>query len=393
MVKTGDEDPSRAWTRMTNIKQRQPELDFLRAMAIFLVLSAHIVKLNPLPSWAAMPSIIHRPVFFLYNTGWMGVDLFFVLSGFLVSGLLFKEYIRYHAIRPLYFYLRRGFKIYPAFYTLMVFTGLYFFFIVGSLPWKNYMAENLFIQNYIPGMWSHTWTLAVEEHFYLVLPLLLFAFKAHSGRRDDPFYHLPLFTIILASAILGGRILILSTDFPQKYNMAYTFTHFRIDSLMFGVLLSYYYHFHKEKLVSWTARYRYALLITAAISFVLVKVPRSNWWMHSFGFTLIYLAFGLILLVFVCAREGGYGFSFEKMEPLPMIGRYSYSIYLWHLPVQVWIVEVLQKHTGVGGMGWLFIHTVIFCGGSIVLGIGFSKLIEYPMLELRDRLFPSRSGA
>lgn len=136
---------------------RQRELDLLRGLAIILVLFRHYNIFTP-----------------LFNIGWMGVDLFFVLSGYLVSGLLFKEYLKYGSIKAMRFLIRRGFKIYPLFYLLMIITIILQILIKKPLTSYQLFSELLFVQNYFGNFYYHTWSLAVEEHFYVLLTILIF---------------------------------------------------------------------------------------------------------------------------------------------------------------------------------------------------------------------------
>src|SRR5437762_8327462 len=98
---------------------RLRQLDFLRGIAVLLVLFRHDALTE-----------------FLYKIGWVGVDLFFVLSGFLVSGLLFSEFIKYGNIKPGLFLIRRGFKIYPLFYTFLLVTVI-FTLTFNQIGWTN----------------------------------------------------------------------------------------------------------------------------------------------------------------------------------------------------------------------------------------------------------------
>ena len=139
---------------------RNVALDFLRALAIALVLGRHIViapeSINPL---------LHNITQYLVTGGWIGVDLFFVLSGFLVSGILFREHQRHGTIDIKRFFIRRGLKIYPAFWFFFVIS----LFIKPTAELSQIFGELLFLQNYLGKMWMHSWSLAVEEHFYILL--------------------------------------------------------------------------------------------------------------------------------------------------------------------------------------------------------------------------------
>jgi peptidoglycan/LPS O-acetylase OafA/YrhL len=135
-------------------QERLLSLDVMRTASILLVLCRHTV--DP-PASATLANLLHCG-------GWIGVDLFFVLSGFLVSGLLFQEHQRRGSLRWGRFLVRRGFKIYPAFYAMMA-VAIAVAIRRHDLQWKPALAELLFVQNYVHGMWLHTWSLAVEEPF------------------------------------------------------------------------------------------------------------------------------------------------------------------------------------------------------------------------------------
>jgi peptidoglycan/LPS O-acetylase OafA/YrhL len=148
---------------------RVAALDVLRGIAVLSVLISH-AKLQ----YTSLPAAFSRSlnaVAILFS----GVDLFFVLSGFLVSGLLLREYQRHGSIHPWRFLVRRGLKIYPSFYAfLLTSIAVSLAFRIWPHPTtSNIVSESLFVQNYGTPLWSHTWSLAVEEHFYLCLVALL----------------------------------------------------------------------------------------------------------------------------------------------------------------------------------------------------------------------------
>ncbi len=144
-------------------------LDLLRLLAVVAVLGHHM-EAPP----EETPRLVKAGLDAWMHGGGLGVDLFFVLSGFLVSGLLFSEYKRHGNLSVKQFYLRRGWKIYPAFYCLLAVSYVCHWLVVGTkMRDRPFFTELLFIQCYQQAYWNHTWTLAVEEHFYILLPLLL----------------------------------------------------------------------------------------------------------------------------------------------------------------------------------------------------------------------------
>ncbi|TAM82479.1 MAG: acyltransferase [Acidobacteria bacterium] len=334
---------------------RNQSLDILRGIAILLVIGYHYSRI-PL----------------LFNFGWTGVDLFFVLSGFLISGLLFSEYKRSGRIDAARFWIRRGFKIYPSFYVVMAITALSLYAALGHEP-PGIAEECLFLQNYGPHIWEHTWSLAVEEHFYLILPPLLIIMTRLSSDRANPFLRLPWIFACAGFVCLGLR-LIGQAD-GMNWVALHSRTHLRIDSLFAGVFLGYIKHFHQETFTSLSRRPLWVMAIPFLVPAMLMRdySPFMNTW----GPTALYIGYSCILLSVV---ERGPS-SGRLARGVAYIGRYSYSIYLWH--GVVWPL-LFRNHFDLR-----FLLLGVFV--SIPCGIVLSKMIEMPALHFRERLFPSRS--
>ena len=333
------------------------------------------------------------------NVGWIGVDLFFVLSGFLISGLLFVEYKKTGGINWRRFFIRRGFKIYPAFYVMIFVTALWSIARHHPIHWRAYLPEVLFYQSYQSDrVWQHTWSLAVEEHFYILLPALLLIMLLFRKTEDspDPFRMVP---VVCASLGAFGLLLrsYLAYTSPRVgdwwQDIVYP-THLRIDSLFFGVFLGYLYHFHGEKLKRFMAgRWPRVLLLIGCLLLISTCFVFSldSPFMLSFGLTALYVGFGGILLMVVCrgsdalteSRLGGW----RKVGNIfAYIGMYSYSIYLWHPMVS-------QRMRPFEMLIWPGVTNVVvfwsYVLASLAVGILLSRIVEYPTLHLRDRLFPS----
>ena len=351
---------------------RSAPLDALRGVAILLVLGRHLPEV---PSNGAPAPLL--AVWTLWQRcGWVGVDLFFVLSGFLISGLLFREYRTFGEIRYGHFLARRAFKIYPAFYIMFVVVMLFALHVGRSfVGWRIVFSEAFFIQNYGPSLFPHTWSLAVEEHFYLMLPLLLLALR---GRGQVPFARLPAVFVGVALLVLALRVANAQlVDFRLKTHVFPT--HLRIDSLLFGVLLSWLTQFHRPVLDAVLNRFRWPLG-AAAIALAWPALSTGiggGLYLHTLGFSGFYVASGVLLLFALRAKS--------KWRPLAFLGIHSYSIYLWHMPVRFF------------GLGWVprgaspFVQAGAYLVLSIVVGIVAARIIEAPFLALRDRLFPTRS--
>ena len=195
---------------------------------------------------------------------WTGVDLFFVLSGYLVGGLLIAEMRKSGRIDLKRFWIRRGFKIWPSYYlyiaVLSILTAL--FYVDHAVPGAQRIGlminsiKLVYLQNYfttfkppylVHPLGTHVWSLAVEKHFYILLPLLL-VISARFWRVI-----LPAATFVLLVACLGFRLT--TYDKPMDWTWHYAATHVRIDSLFFGAFLAFLSHEHPAT-IRWIARRR-----------------------------------------------------------------------------------------------------------------------------------------
>lgn len=359
---------------------RLKHLDFLRGIAVLLVLFRHYSLAD-----------------ILYQIGWIGVDLFFVLSGFLVSGLLFNEYKKFQNIKPILFLIRRGLKIYPLFYSVLIFT-VFVALIFNYLGWTSFdvfrgalLSEFIFMQNYLGHVWDHTWSLAVEEHFYFLLVVLIFFLtrkKIIENRKN-----FTLFFLFIAISCLSMRFL---TNLYLAFdNNTHVYpTHLRIDSLMFGVFLSYNYNFFKVEFISFFEKNRKLLLIISAC-FVSTPFffPLNTFFMCTIGFTLLYLGFGIIMSEMLISKN-----TISKLnrvlgkrivDIISKIGFYSYSIYLWHMIVLIYLFIIVQNVITFKIPNYILFLAYFFL--SIFIAIGTSKLIEQRFLVYRDKKYPSRT--
>lgn len=358
-------------------KNRLAQLDFLRAVAVLLVVGNHSAICPPETN-----SFLNKFTTVWYRGGWAGVDLFFVLSGFLIAGLLFNEYKKRGDIDIKKFLIRRGFKIYPAFWFLMLTTFLVSIFSGEEIYRGGFLSELLFVQNYHPKIWNHTWSLAVEEHFYIFLSLLFFVFL-FIGRKTEKnsFDFIPKIFVLLAVVCLALRYVTdVYAGFSYEVNVEQT--HLRIDSLFFGVFLSYLWNFRGLSESAFLQKNKFLFVLAGVLCFVPAFVFELNetFWLETFGLTMLYLGGGFLLTALLKSDFGSSKFLRRAAE----VGKYSYSIYLWNLPTHVW----LTKFTNLAAENW-FLYWFLYLAGTFLFGIGTARLVEYPVLRLRDKLFPS----
>jgi peptidoglycan/LPS O-acetylase OafA/YrhL len=340
---------------------RVPQLDVLRGIAVLLVLVHH----SPGGEGA------------LLKAGWTGVDLFFVLSGFLVSGLLFKEHLRSGRIRPGRFYVRRGLKIYPNFYTMLAVTSAALAWAHVPVEPRSVLHEAVFLQNYLPAAWwgrEHAWSLAIEEHFYLLLPPVLMLVLRSRRFRRAPVRGAAALTAALGATLLAVRWAMVRSG-AGAVDVLFL-THTRLDSLACGVALSVLWHFAPAR-VATIRRLRWILLLTG----LLLTAPcyllsNEHPFILTLGLTLNYVGYAMVLAAVL---------TLPTMLPRPLgpalafVGFYSYSIYLWHLP----LLAIVRNALGDRAPG-----VALFYAGSILAGVMMARLVELPALRLRERWLP-----
>lgn len=344
---------------------RDPVLDLLRALAILLVLGRHQTNIE----W-------------WHKVGWCGVDLFFVLSGYLVTGLLLDEFRQNGASRPIRFLLRRGFKIYPSYYLFLVVTVV--LALSSELPrhWSGLFSEIVFLQNYLPGfMFDHLWSLAVEEHFYFGLAFGLFFLLTADRVRAWP--DIVLGTMIVV--FLLRTLLVLSVE--RDYKLLYYGTHARVDSLCFGSLICWWTRYRGYRLKKITVKYKWLILTGIFLSALFVFCSEfSDLRTKTMGFSLVYFGWGgVLLLALLCSKN----MSWLKSRPigiLSAIGKNSYATYLWHPVVAIFLVPAILPHTGAAADPLKY--TVLYLALSFFVGCLFSRVWETPFLRLRDKWIP-----
>ncbi len=360
-------------------QQRMQGLDVLRGIAILLVLGRHGDYIHG----GGIGAIISNHWIW---TGWTGVDLFFTISGFLVSGLLFVELARHGNIHAGRFLIRRGFKIYPSFYVFIAASLVTAIAAGQALTWQQIVSECLFIRNYWAPWIPHTWSLDVEEHFYFGLVLVLLV-ASRQGRMG---------WIPAICLFVGILCPLLRWDVAQSARFTYEThffpTHLRIDELGWGVALSWAYHFHgarMARLCRVSAPWLLVLGIGAYLPSVVIQMEHTQF-MYVWYPTL--LGFGGCCLVAFCLFTPWR--APRVLRPLlsatALIGGYSYTIYLWHMLAASWSDSARAR---LGFATDTIAANISYMILAIIVGIIASHLVEAPALRFRNRVFPSRSAS
>lgn len=355
----------------------------LRAFALIAVIGRHMEICPP-----GTNQFLSNLTYLWQQGGWVGVDVFFVLSGFLISGLLFQEHQQHGDISFKTFLIRRGLKIYPPFLVLIIVTVVEKTWFEGGFSYGNLVRELLFLQNYGQGLWHHTWSLAVEEHFYLLLPIALTLLLKVKPAITKPFAGVPIAFVAIATFCLSLRFYTMAHPTFYSYHLAHLFpTHLRIDSLFCGVTISYFYHYYREQFQYYSKRYKRYLfplalvLLAPAFVFTLETTP----FICTYGLSLFWLGSGLLLFCLISSEPK----PALIVDAISFIGLRSYSIYLWHSPVATWGIAWLRQAFG-SAWNW-YLYFGFYLLGSLLVGVIMYTIVEVPVLRFRDRLCPSRS--
>ena len=340
---------------------RIPSLDGLRAVAILVVIALHMSQRFPPSSHQTLLRIAQNVD---------GVGIFFVLSGFLITSLLLREYEARGTIGFADFYLRRTFRILPALYAYLVFLVVFCSIVNYPLHISTIAGSALFYLNYFPfgGQWmtEHTWSLCVEEQFYLLWPLTL-AFALRRGGRKSG-------AKLAATLILVAPLLRIATKMSHlaifDHRLGYLL-HTRMDSLMCGCLAalvigtarfeSYYVKF---------ARYWWLLLLEFTVISGALSASVGVNYRFSIGYTIDGICMALFL-VWSIRNATSWGGRILNSRVMIKLGVLSYSAYIW----QTFFIHE-SNPTWANRMPWAL--------GSIWIAAFLSyTLIEQPAIRCR----------
>ena len=315
--------------------------------------------------------------------GWTGVDLFFVLSGYLVSGLIIKEYKIYGSFNAKRFLIRRGFKIYPTYYLFIIFS---FFLATYSKSVHNkptiggLIHESLFVANYFSFNNGHLWSISVEEHFYFALSivfLLLLKFKKIELRSFVFIY------VFLLVAGIGFRLYNYINFSDYNFERDYVKSHYRFDALFFGVLLAYLVNYQSEfiaRVLAYKYRIVFIILSIALLSTNFIFERHAYHIIPVTNLAFNPICFGYLMLIIIDIKNKTF---LKIITPLSYIGMYSYSIYLFHRVFAEGAIHFFKN----GGV----LYYLAYLSSAFIVGIVVSKCVEYPLINIREKYFPSRS--
>ena len=328
---------------MSNNKSKYlPSIDSLRALAVLAVIIYH-VDVNYLPG------------------GFLGVDLFFVLSGYLISSLIIKEFRKTGTVNLYNFYIRRARRLLPAVY-FMITVGLVVMVLFNEVLLRKSHLDAIFGYIYSSNWWyifhkldyfdsfgaqspfKHLWSLAIEEQFYMIFPLLFLLVNGKKKSKDGTYKLNKNFLYVVLGLILVSLIDHILLFDINNISRIYFGTDTRAFSLLVGVVGAILYpmeRLHSKVTPQQNMIYSILSLVSiAGLITVMIYTSEYNTWLYKGGFLLVAIL-GLIVII-SSGKQHTLMSKLLSFKPIVFIGKISYSLYLWHFPVLVLTTPVSE---------------------------------------------------
>ena len=362
---------------MNNNKSKYlPSIDSLRALAVLAVIIYH-VDVNYLPG------------------GFLGVDLFFVLSGYLISSLIIKEYRRTGSLNLYNFYIRRARRLLPAVY-FMITVGLVVMVLFNEVLLHKSHLDAIFGYIYSSNWWyifhkldyfdsfgaqspfKHLWSLAIEEQFYMIFPLLFLLVNRKKKSKDGTFKLNKNFLYVVLGLILVSLIAHILLFDINNISRIYFGTDTRAFSLLVGVVGAILYpmeRLHTKVTPQQNLIYSVISLVSiATLITVMIYTSEYNTWLYRGGFLLVAIL-GLIVII-SSGKQHTVMARLLSFKPVVFIGKISYSLYLWHFPILVLTTPVAE----IGNTNIYFVILRVIL--TFVVAIVSYVFVETPIRKL-----------
>ena len=362
---------------MSNNKSKYlPSIDSLRALAVLAVIIYH-VDVNYLPG------------------GFLGVDLFFVLSGYLISSLIIKEYRKTGSLNLYNFYIRRARRLLPAVY-FMITVGLVVMVLFNEVLLRKSHLDAIFGYIYSSNWWyifhkldyfdsfgaqspfKHLWSLAIEEQFYMIFPLLFLLVNRKKKSKDGTYKLNKNFLYVVLGLILVSLIAHILLFDINNISRIYFGTDTRAFSLLVGVVGAILYpmeRLHAKVTPQQNMIYSVVSLVAiATLITVMIYTSEYNTWLYRGGFLLVAIL-GLIVII-SSGKQHTLMSRLLSFKPAVFIGKISYSLYLWHFPVLVLTTPVSE----IGNPNIIFVILRVIL--TFILATASYVFVETPIRKL-----------
>ncbi|MFT3909042.1 MAG: acyltransferase [Ferruginibacter sp.] len=360
-------------------------LDHLRALAITLVFLFHYGQLFPHPLWT-------NPV---GRFGWTGVDLFFVLSGYLIASQLFLKIVANKRLSLSEFFIKRFFRIIPAYLVVLAI----YFFIPYAREWEalapawKYLSftYNFGLDLHKHRTFSHSWSLCIEEQFYLLLPAILAGLVYFKLIKKGALLLIALFVFgfiirYYSYDKLVGPFMDDDNGYLNWYKWIYYPTYNRLDGLLTGVSIAALFTFRplwKERICKYGNMLLLLSLLVITASYFLCR-NQGTFGASIFGFPLVSIGYGLMLMGAVSPKTFLYKCNSKITATVATL---SYAIYLTHKIV----IHITQDKFGKMGINVHGNLMFVICVVTSVIGAWLlNRMVEKPFLKWREKILRSR---
>lgn len=355
-------------------------LNHLRAFAIISVFLFHY-RMFAHPTWVDT----------IAGFGWTGVDLFFVLSGYLIASQLFNKIKKGEYISITEFYIKRFFRIIPAYLFIVT-----LYFVIPATHEREVLAplwkylsftQNFNLDLHFQGTFSHAWSLCIEEQFYLLLPIVIIV-GLYLKLKNKLIYLLPIL-FVLGFAVryfcyvkLVAPLMNDDGFYIVWYKYIYYPTYCRLDGLLIGISIAAIFQF-KPNMKASIINFGNSFLIfgiTLLTTAYFVCSSQTSLIATVFGFPLIAIAFGLIVMAAISPSCLLYKFSSKITSHLATL---SYSIYLSH-KIVIHLIQLFANKLNLNLNENLMLLICIF--SAVLMALMMRSLIEIPFLRIRDKV-------
>ena len=394
-------------------------IDGIRAIAVLWVIIFHIwiFQHNTYPD--LLGKVAQNPFLVWITKGDLGVDLFFVISGFLIGTILFKEYKKTKTLNFKSFYLRRFLRLFPVYFFSMI-IALFFLRGAGAEKWVTAWSNLLYVNNYVfKSYMGWTWSLAIEEQFYIVIPfLIVFLFPKFRKKwvlftvlAIIPVFLTYYYSVHLFNFKIPYNREIFGEEWQEWFWGYYMLTHLRYGGLLSGVIAAYIHVNHSDRVVHFfkhKTKLSNFLIVFSLTSFAIITslslgqaapVEESIFYELPKDFVVYYeiihrelFSYAVVFIMIACMYSKSKIIipinNFLSAKIFYPIAKISYSIYLFHVMLMEWLFPVLTEYAE----GSLTSLQIVFLNGimSLIISVIVASLmlicIEEPFNNLKNKL-------